>query len=61
MNVLQNGKPLLITLQIDRDMDNTPKEIIDEICSGIIKEVVDGIGIDANNTTDGEEEENTGN
>ena len=58
---MQNGKPLLIALQIDGDMDNTPKQIIDEICSGIIKEVVDGIGIDANNTTDGEEEENTGN
>ena len=42
-------------------MDNTPKEIIDEICSGIIKEVVEGIGIGANNRTDGEKEEYTGN
>ena len=61
MNVLKNVKPLLIALQIDGDMDNTPKEIIDEICSDIIKEVVEGIEIGTNNRTDGEEDDHTGN
>ena len=42
-------------------MDNTPKEIIDDICSGIIKEVVESIEICINNRTDGEEEDHTGN
>ena len=41
-------------------MDNTPKEIIEEICSGIIKEVDERIEIGNNNTCDGEEEEHTG-
>ena len=42
-------------------MDNTPKEIIDEICSGIIKEVVESIEICTNDRTDGEDAEQTGN
>ena len=41
-------------------MDNTPKEIIDEICSGITKEVVESIEICTNNRTDGEDEVQTG-
>ena len=46
----------LILLQIDENMDNTPKEIVDKICSDIIKEVVESIEIFTNNRTDGEEE-----
>ena len=46
----------LILLQIDENMDNTPKEIVDKICSGIIKDVVDSMEIFTNNRTDGEEE-----
>ena len=42
-------------------MDNTPKEIIDEICSGIIKDVVESIQTCTNNRTDGKDEEQTGN
>ena len=56
-----NGNTFLIVLQIDGDMDNTPKEIIDELCSGIIKEVVESIETCTNNSTDGEEEDQTGN
>ena len=37
------AKPFLFVLQIDGDMDNTPKEAIGEICSGIIKNVVESI------------------
>ena len=55
-----NGNTFLIILQIDGNMDNTPKEIINEICSGIIKEVVESIETFTNNSTDGEEEEQTG-
>ena len=55
-----NGNTFGIVLQIDGDMDNTPKEIIDEICSGIIKDVVGSIEIYTNNITDGEDEEQTG-
>ena len=47
---MQNGKPFLFVLQIHGDMDNTPKETIGEICSAIIKNVVErverGIGIE---------------
>ena len=56
-------------------MDNTPKETIGEICSGIIKNVVESIergienierGIESveigtNKRIDGEEEKDTGN
>ena len=71
----QNGKPFLFVLQIEGDMDNTPKETIGEICSGIIKNVVESIergienierGIESveigsNKGIDGEEEKDTGN
>ena len=68
------AKPFLFVLQIDGDMDNTPKETIGEIYSGIIKNVVESIesiergieGIESveigtNKRIDGEEEKDTGN
>ena len=61
MKSVLKGEPFLILLQIDEKMDNTPKEIVDKICSGIIKEVVESIEICTNNRTDGKDEEQTGN
>ena len=58
--VLINMAFFTLFLLIDGDIDIKPKEIIDEICSGIVKEDLEIIEICTNNRTDCEED-HTGN
>ena len=46
----------LILLQIDENMDDTPKEIVDKICSDIVNEGGESIEMFTNDRIDGEEE-----